>query len=268
MNQHIQSMGIACGGSAVQGEPDIVVPPSNFGQVEQGLYRSALPTPRNFAFVRALNISTAIILTEEKPLRSVSDFFMEHRVRVAHTGRTNWLGHVGKGGGATGGGTTGNSWKPVEDDVVKDTLELMLDGRNYPILVCDVSGVHDVGVVVACLRRLQKWNLNSVVHEYRSFITTTVKNRIVDELFIELFDIDLVSLPALADMPIWFARSALAERAEKEHFAHLTRQALVDHGGSLVHPNATTPAFQVHLFSTAAPLNSERRATSPRIQTL
>lgn len=267
MNTFQQSASSSCGGGTVQGEPDVVVPPSNFAQVAPCLYRSALPTARNFPFVRALNLTTAIILTEEKPLRSVSNFFEEHGVRVAHTGRTHWRSDGGRGGGV-GGGNSGNSWKPIEDDVVKDTLELILDARNYPILVCDVAGVHDVGMVVACLRRLQKWNLNSVVHEYRSFITPTVKSRVVDELFIELFDIDLVALPAIMNAPAWFARSVYAERAEEEHFLHLTKNGLVDQAGALKNVDNSTPAFQVHYFSTAAPLNSERPKTSPRIETI
>lgn len=267
MNAFQHSASSSCGGVTVHGEPDIVVPPSNFAQVGPSLYRSALPTSRNFAFVRALNLTTAIILTEEKPLRSVSNFFAEHGVRVAHTGRTLWASGAGKGSGA-GVGSSGNSWKPIEDDVVKDTLELILDARNYPILICDVAGVHDVGMVVACLRRLQKWNLNSVVHEYRSFITATVKSRVVDELFIELFDIDLVAVPALKNTPPWFARSMYTERAEEERFMHLSRNELVDQAGSLTNVDPETPAFQVHYFSSAAPLNSEPRKISPRIETI
>lgn len=267
MNAFQQSASGSYGGGTVQGEPDVVVPPSNFAQVGPCLYRSALPILRNFPFVRALNLTTAIILTEEKPLRSLSNFFTEHGVRVAHTGRTHWPSGAGKGGGV-GGGSSGNSWKPIEDDVVKDTLELVLDARNYPILVCDVAGVHDVGMVIACLRRLQKWNLNSVVHEYRSFITSTVKSRVVDELFIELFDIDLVALPEIEHTPSWFAHSLYMERAEKEQIIQLTRNGLIDEAGSLIQAETGTPAFQVHYFSTAAPLNSERSKTSPRIKTI
>lgn len=47
------------------------------------------------------------------------------------------------------------------------------------------------GTVVGCFRKLQKWNLTSILEEYRRFAGS--KGRILNEQFIELFDIDLVS---------------------------------------------------------------------------
>ncbi|CAN0177575.1 unnamed protein product, partial [Ectocarpus sp. 8 AP-2014] len=46
------------------------------------------------------------------------------------------------------------------------------------------------GTVVACLRKLQRWNLTSIFEEYRRF--TKHKVRVQNEQFIELFDTDLV----------------------------------------------------------------------------
>lgn len=45
--------------------------------------------------------------------------------------------------------------------------------------------------MVGCFRKLQKWNLTSILEEYRRFAGS--KGRILNEQFIELFDIDLVS---------------------------------------------------------------------------
>jgi Tyrosine phosphatase family len=57
--------------------------------------------------------------------------------------------------------------------------------------------VHIVtGTVVACLRKLQRWNLTSIFEEYRRF--TKHKVRVQNEQFIELFDTDLVRIPAIA----------------------------------------------------------------------
>jgi tyrosine-protein phosphatase OCA1 len=52
------------------------------------------------------------------------------------------------------------------------------------------------GTVVACLRKLQRWNLTSIFEEYRRF--TKHKVRVQNEQFIELFDTDLVRIPAIA----------------------------------------------------------------------
>ena len=42
------------------------------------------------------------------------------------------------------------------------------------------------------MRRLQKWSTNSCLHEYRMYAGT--KAREMSELFIELFDPDLVAV--------------------------------------------------------------------------
>jgi tyrosine-protein phosphatase OCA1 len=46
------------------------------------------------------------------------------------------------------------------------------------------------GTVIACLRKLQRWNLTSIFEEYRRFTKHTA--RVQNEQFIELFDTDLV----------------------------------------------------------------------------
>ena len=39
--------------------------------------------------------------------------------------------------------------------------------RNYPLCLMDNVGRNRVGVVVGCLRKLQRWNLTSIFEEYR-----------------------------------------------------------------------------------------------------
>jgi tyrosine-protein phosphatase OCA1 len=47
--------------------------------------------------------------------------------------------------------------------------------------------------VVGCLRKLQRWNLSSILEEYRRYAGAKV--RLLNEQFIELFDTDLVRVP-------------------------------------------------------------------------
>ncbi|KAL0491875.1 protein-tyrosine phosphatase [Acrasis kona] len=60
-------------------------------------------------------------------------------------------------------------------------------------------GRHRTGTVVGCLRKLQRWNLTSILEEYRRYAGTKV--RIQNEQFIELFDTDLVRVPS--HPPTW-----------------------------------------------------------------
>jgi protein tyrosine/serine phosphatase len=39
--------------------------------------------------------------------------------------------------------------------------------RNYPLCLMDNVGRNRVGIVVGCLRKLQRWNLTSIFEEYR-----------------------------------------------------------------------------------------------------
>lgn len=43
-------------------------------------------------------------------------------------------------------------WRPLADEVIKDGLELLLDRRNYPVLIMCTTGIHETGTFVGCLR--------------------------------------------------------------------------------------------------------------------
>lgn len=58
------------------------------------------------------------------------------------------------------------------------------------------------GAVVGCLRKIQQWHLSSIFEEYRRFAGSKV--RLQNEQFIELFDTDLVTIPA--NPPSWLRK--------------------------------------------------------------
>ncbi|KAF9126960.1 hypothetical protein BG015_004626 [Linnemannia schmuckeri] len=136
----------------------------------------------------------------------------------------------GTGGGAGGGGGSGANmftlttpsipaapfqtswWKPLSEELIKEGLEMILDVNNYPIMVMDTSGIHEIGTFMGCLRRLQHWNLSSIIVEYRAYAGN--KARYVNEQFIELFDIDWITLPA--SLPIWWIEQETMWREEEE----------------------------------------------------
>lgn len=57
----------------------------------------------------------------------------------------------------------------MSEELVKDTLEFVLDKDNLPCLIMDSSGVYETGIVVACLRRLQGWTLSACLAEVGLF---------------------------------------------------------------------------------------------------
>ncbi|CAG8788194.1 13776_t:CDS:2, partial [Dentiscutata erythropus] len=52
------------------------------------------------------------------------------------------------------------------------------------VLIHCNKGKHRIGCLVGCLRKLQKWSLTSIFHEYRRFAVTKV---LADQEFIEIF---------------------------------------------------------------------------------
>uniref|UniRef100_A0A7S3EJ11 Tyrosine-protein phosphatase domain-containing protein n=1 Tax=Rhodosorus marinus TaxID=101924 RepID=A0A7S3EJ11_9RHOD len=202
-----------------ESEPDDVFggealcPPERFGIVEPGVCRSNVPLAENFTFVRMLQLKSVLLLSPEIPTRVVSTFFEENKVMVRHLGLKSWRADV--------------SWKPMSEEMVKEGLEFVLDVRNHPLMICDTTGIHLVGTLIGCLRRLQDWNLNSIVNEYRSFAWS--KTRYSNEQFFELFDIDLIKFPE--NMPSWFVEERKINAEEQEEFELLRSQKALGHDG-------------------------------------
>ncbi|KAK6503969.1 hypothetical protein TWF506_002186 [Arthrobotrys conoides] len=76
----------------------------------------------------------------------------------------------------------------VENDPVSMqlALELLLDNRNFPVLIHSNKGKHRSGVLVACMRKLlQNWAFGSVKLEYYYFAGEKGK---ADVEFIEKFE--------------------------------------------------------------------------------
>ncbi|KAI9293344.1 protein-tyrosine phosphatase, partial [Neoconidiobolus thromboides FSU 785] len=155
-------------------------PPDTFSIVETGIYRSENIKPNHFSYLKYKTINSLIMLSEEAPSKTVSNFLAENQIQLFHLGNKKSF-------------KVNLSWKPLSEDLVKEGLELVMEPRLHPILITCTSGIHETGAFVGCLRKLQDWNFNSIVVEYRNFAKS--KSRLVIEHFIELFDLDLLNLP-------------------------------------------------------------------------
>eukprot|EP01094_Clydonella_sp_ATCC50884_P015703 TRINITY_DN26328_c0_g1_i1.p1 TRINITY_DN26328_c0_g1~~TRINITY_DN26328_c0_g1_i1.p1 ORF type:complete len:211 (-),score=69.56 TRINITY_DN26328_c0_g1_i1:194-826(-) len=172
-------------------------PAASFGRVEKGIYRHGSIHPINFSFLHALQLKTVVRLSPEAPARVVLTFFKESNIKFIHLGLKAYRAE--------------SSWRRVTDDLIKEALEIVLDVTTHPVCINCTSGEQETGVLVGCLRRLQGWNLTSTLHEYRRF---TKHRRLFNEQFIELFDVDLVTLPGA--LPDWWARRSLEGLAQRE----------------------------------------------------
>lgn len=191
--------------SANVDEPPRVTPPTAFGIVEQGVYRSNVPAEFNLEYLQGLGLRTALYLSPELPTRALQAFFEANSIEFHHLGLETWR-------------PSDDTMQPISVELVKESLELLLDGTRHPLLLLCSSGLHHTGVLVGCLRRLQQWNLTSILQvcdrctvasqlsrvcdrvltfvrgraalqEYRSFAGAG-KSRQSDAQFIEMFDLD------------------------------------------------------------------------------
>ncbi|WFD00401.1 protein-tyrosine-phosphatase [Malassezia yamatoensis] len=160
----------------------MLIPPPNFGMVEESLYRSGQPDQQNFPFLEKLGLKSVIWLAPEEPevglyvvMLTISQHFcMDQNIQVHHLGVLY----------------STNAWDPITEEIVLQALHLLVQFKTYPCLVMCNLGRHRTGTVIGCFRKLQKWNLSAILEEYRRFAGPKV--RVMNEQFIELFDEELV----------------------------------------------------------------------------
>jgi tyrosine-protein phosphatase SIW14 len=75
------------------------------------------------------------------------------------------------------------------EDMVK-VLLILLDAKNYPLLIHCNKGKHRTGCTIACFRKVHGWTPEAVVDEYRFY--SAPKSRPLDETFIDQFDCEEV----------------------------------------------------------------------------
>jgi hypothetical protein len=145
--------------------------------VQPGVYRFESPQSIHLPFIHQLKLTSALLLTPEQPSHAALQYFAENNIQLVHVGLLHaWKQH---------------DWQPCSDELVKESLEWILDAHHHPVAIMCTSGVHETGIVVGCLRKLSGWNLTSILIEYRHFAQTKARN--VHEQFIELYDLDLVN---------------------------------------------------------------------------
>ncbi len=81
---------------------------------------------------------------------------------------------------------------PITEDVVTDSLKIIADNGNYPILIICKTGRFLTGVTIACLRKLQKWSYVSIYEEYRRYSLGRIQSQ--HEEFIEMYDSELIDI--------------------------------------------------------------------------
>lgn len=149
-----------------------LAPPIHFSKVCPGVYRSGFPTPHNLSFLEGLKLRTVISLELSSYVDSVASWLEERHITVVHC-------------------TIAKCSEPFvvpEPAEIRRAIRILLDPAAQPVLVHCLRGRSRVGVVIGCLRRLQRWSLTAIFEEYRRFAGTA--GTLLDHQVIELHDPD------------------------------------------------------------------------------
>lgn len=152
------------------------IPPLNFSPVvstDVSLYRSGYPMSLNYSFIKdQLHLKTIIYIGDkETPLEEYQSFLDLERIKYHHI-------------------FMDSSRDEGIQERMNQVLNLVLDVRNYPILVHSNKGKHRVGVVVGIIRKLlQGWTTAGIYQEYGLF-SGGMKDG-VDLEFITMFETNL-----------------------------------------------------------------------------
>ena len=82
---------------------------------------------------------------------------------------------------------------PIDEEVVAATLSIIAKRDNLPCLILCETGKNLTGLVVACLRKLQKWSYVSIFEEYRRYAGLSALQQ-QHEQFIEVFDTEMIQI--------------------------------------------------------------------------
>ncbi|ORX36687.1 tyrosine phosphatase family-domain-containing protein [Kockovaella imperatae] len=115
------------------------------------LYRGSIPLERNLSFVQQKRIKTLVYLSADEVTSALPLGSWAKNNGV----ETKWIKADVMGEEKLGIGKT----------EVGEVLKLILDRSMYPLYIADVDGISHTTLIVACLRKLQGWHMDSIIDE-------------------------------------------------------------------------------------------------------
>ncbi|OAD69530.1 hypothetical protein PHYBLDRAFT_135671, partial [Phycomyces blakesleeanus NRRL 1555(-)] len=137
--------------------PDLI-PPFRYSLVEENMFRGGYPKPKNIRFLKRLRLKTILSLIPDNLMPEMLEFCENQGIQVVHL--------------------TVDKMKedniPLSYNKTLMALQIMIDPTNHPLYLHCLDGADVTGLVVACLRKLQMWNLSSAMCEFSRHLHTNV----------------------------------------------------------------------------------------------
>lgn len=196
----------------------MLVPPANFGIAEAGIYRCSKVETLNLSFLETLNLRTVLFIGGQEPSKFFREFFNKSSIewcliRIADfssagepiSKNINKHGNLEsasdiesgeyvikahKSGTRSEAGdikevyhlTDSDDLMLIKSTCLRKTFQLLLNIEKHNVLLVDRTSI-----IVGILRKIQKWNIASIINEYRLF---SGKNRsYFAETFLEVLEV-------------------------------------------------------------------------------
>ena len=129
-----------------------LVPPLRFSQVEEGVYRGAYPSLLNHRYLARLRLRTVVSLLPEPPSSDLVAWCHQHSIHLRAERVATFKDEV-----------------TLTHERVAQLLLLAVQPERQPVYVHCSSGVAATGMLIMCLRKLQRWAPAQIYAEYSRF---------------------------------------------------------------------------------------------------
>lgn len=133
----------------------IVACPLNTGSPNEILYRGATPAQRNFSHLARLRLKTIV--------------YIRHNALDHHAPLSTWAEgrnvklHWVKGDEMT------EEKLGIGRTEIGEIIKIILDPTSYPVYIADSNGTSHTTLIIACLRKMQGWHIDSIIGEMCRF---------------------------------------------------------------------------------------------------
>ncbi|KAG0223149.1 hypothetical protein BGW42_006082 [Actinomortierella wolfii] len=146
-----------------------LIPPFRFGTVEHEVYRGAYPKQRNLRFLKRLKLRTVLSLIPDAVDDDFLRFCEEQGIRWIHLPVDKVKDNV-----------------PLTYSRTVEAIQVIINPDNMPIYIHCLDGACVTGLVIACIRKLQTWNISSALGEFLRYLRGGVISS-EESVFVEKF---------------------------------------------------------------------------------
>lgn len=137
-------------------------------------------------FLQTLNLKSVVLMEQNVLDDNFADFLAEHNISIIDPSVT-----------AKDNPAMKAALIPISDEIVTEALRAISTPQNLPTLIICKTGKTYTSTLVACLRKLHKWSMMSILEEFRRYAVGT-KNQQQLEQLIELYDIEQFDVSELS----------------------------------------------------------------------